>query len=126
MFDLIYRIIDSKVKEMTKYNYDFDTLDATMKAQIDKYLQTYKVEDAKNLNLVKPTEKEMIMYLIYLLECQKKNDSEALENMQKIIDFKIDVHNGELVKEEIDSLFTMYRTQLKLFKGGNNDDKRTS
>lgn len=126
MFNLIYRIIDSKVKEMTKYNYDFDTLDATMKAQIDKYLKTYKVEDAKNLNLVKPTEKEMIMYLIYLLECQKKNDSEALENMQKIIDFKIDVHNGELVKEEIDALFSMYRTQLKLFKGGNIDDKRTS
>ena len=83
MFSLVYKIVSNKVKEMTNYNYDFDTLDATMKANMDKYLQTYKVEDAKNLNLVKPTEKDMIFYLIYLLECQKKNDSEALENIQK-------------------------------------------
>ena len=123
MFSLVYKIVSNKVKEMTKYNYDFDTLDATMKANMDKYLQTYKVEDAKNLNLVKPTEKDMIFYLIYLLECQKKNDSEALENIQKIIDFKIDVHNGELNKEEIDSLFNVYKTQINLYKGGDNNDK---
>lgn len=117
--NMIYKIIDSKVKEMTKYNYDFDTLDATMMANIDKYLSTYKVDDAKNINLVKPTEQDMIMYLIYLIECQKNNDIDVINSIQKIIDFKIDVHNKELNKEEIDSLFNMYKTQMKLYKGGN-------
>ena len=49
-------------------------------------------------------------------------DIENLKQVSVLFNTTID----ELVKEEIDSLFSMYRTQLKLFKGGNIDDKRTS
>ena len=52
--------------------------------------------------------------IIYLLQSQKHNYLDVLDNIQELIDFKIDVHNGTLDKKEIDALIDMYRTQIKL------------
>ena len=113
MEELIYKLVDKNLANMEKGNYDRETAHITMMANIGKYLDTFKVTDA-GINLIKPTEKEMFLYVIYLLQAQKHNDIDALNNIQKIIDFKIDVHNGELNKEEIDALIDLYRTQIKL------------
>lgn len=113
MEELIYKLVGNNIKRMEQYNYDFENLHITMMANISKYLDTFKVTDT-NMNLIKPTEKEMFLYIIYLLQRQKHNDIDALKNIQEILDFKIDVHNGELNKEEIDALINMYKTQIKL------------
>lgn len=114
MEEMIYQLVERNVKNMEKSNYDNETLHITMMANINKYLDTFKVVDTQNMNLIKPSEKEMFLYIIYLLQKQKHNDMEALDSIQKIIDFKIDVHNGELVKDEIDALIDLYKTQIKL------------
>lgn len=113
MEETIYKLVGKNIDNMEKRNYDKETIHITMMANINKYLETFKVTDT-NMNLVKPTEKEMFLYIIYLLQDQKHNDLEALKNLQEIIDFKISVHNGKLDKEEIDALIGMYKTQIKL------------
>lgn len=113
MDETIYKLVGKNIDNMEKRNYDKETMHISMMANISKYLETFKVTDT-NMNLVKPTEKEMFLYIIYLLQSQKHNDLEALENIQKIIDFKIDVHKGILNKEEIDALIDLYKTQIKL------------
>ena len=112
--EMIYQLVDRTIKNMEKYNYDMETTHITMMTNINKYLHTFKAIDTQNMNLIKPSEKEMFLYMIYLLQKQKHNDLEALDSIQKIIDFKIDVHNGELVKDEIDALIDLYKTQIKL------------
>lgn len=112
MESLIYKIINNKIENMKQVD-NTNTFE-DINSNIVKFLKQYKVSDIKNINLDNPTEKDMIFYLIYLLELQKINDLEALNNIQKIIDFKIDVHNGTLCKEEIDSLINLYRVQIKL------------
>jgi hypothetical protein len=114
MEELVYKLVDRKVKEMQQCNYDLDTLKATMNAQIQKYLETFKVNDTREMNLIKPSERDMFLYIIYLLQQQKHNDIDALNNIKRIIDFKIDVHNGTLEKQEIDGLIDLYKTQIKL------------
>ena len=114
MEELIYEIVDKNIIDMGKRNYDNKTLHITMMANIHKYLNSFKALDIKNINLIKPSEQEMFLYIIYLLQKQKHNDIEALDNIQDIIDFKIDVHNKELNKEEIDALIELYKTQIKL------------
>ena len=113
MEEFIYKLVDKNIKNMEKRNYDNETLHTTMMAHINKYIDTFKVVDV-DMNLVKPTEKEMFLYLIYLLQQQKHNDIDVLDNIQKIIDFKIDVHNGQLDKNEVDALIDLYKTQIKL------------
>lgn len=113
MEETIYKLVGKNIENMEKRNYDKETMHITMMANISKYLDTFKITDV-GMNLIKPTEKEMFLYIIYLLQNQKYNYLEVLDNIQKLIDFKIDVHNGELNKEEIDALIDMYKTQVKL------------
>lgn len=113
MEETIYKLVGKNIENMEKRNYDKETMHITMMANINKYLDTFKITDV-NMNLIKPTEKEMFIYIIYLLQSQKHNYLDVLDNIQELIDFKIDVHNGTLDKKEIDALIDMYRTQIKL------------
>ena len=53
------------------------------------------------------------MYLIYIIQKQKDDHMEALNNIQKLIDFKIDMYNGNLNKTELDGLINIYKAQIK-------------
>ena len=112
--ELVYKIINNKVKQLDKSNYNNDTLHITMMTHIHKYLGEIKADYGNKVNLIKPTEQDMIMYLVYLLYNQKLNDIEALNNIQKIIDFKIDVHKNNINKQDIDNIIDLYKTQIKL------------
>ena len=114
MEELIYKIIDNKVKQLDKSNYDSDTLHTTMMTHIHKYLGEIKADCGNKINLITPTEQDMIMYLVYLLYNQKLNDIEALDSIQKIIDFKINVHKNNINKQDIDNIIYLYKTQIKL------------
>lgn len=112
--ELVYKIVSNKIKEMEKYNYDNDTVQITMQSNIRKYLEQYKVSNSKDMNLINPNEQDIIMYLVYLLYAQKKNDLEALDTIQKLIDVKIDTHRDSITTDEIDSLINLFKTQIKL------------
>lgn len=111
---IVYKIMKNKIKEMQQYNYDNDTLNITMRANIQKYLEKLQVKDTDSINLVNPIDRDIILYLVYLLETQKNNDIEALDNIQKIINFKIDIYNSDIPKDEITNIINVYKTQIRL------------
>lgn len=113
MFKLIHRVVNNKIKENVDNGYNQDEMHTNMLIAIEKFLQKYKVADAKNLDLIKPDETEIIMYLIYIIQKQKDDHMEALNNIQKLIDFKIDMYNGNLNKTELDGLINIYKAQIK-------------
>ena len=111
---IVYKIMKNKIKEMQQYNYDNDTLNITMRANIQKYLDKLQVKDTDSINLVNPTDRDIILYLVYLLEAQKNNDIEVLDNIQKIINFKIDIHKSDISKDEITNIINVYKIQIRL------------
>lgn len=112
--NMIHKIVKQKIKALEKSDYDEKTIDITMKTSLNKYFENYKAVDVKNINLVKPTETDLLLYLIYLWQEQKQNDIEALKCINDIVNFKISLHKDDIQQLEVDSLFDLYKTQIQL------------
>ncbi len=111
---IIQKIVINKINNLKQYGYEEDNINISMQANLRHYLDKLKVIDVKDINFNNPTEQDLILYLVYSLEAQKQNDIEALDNIRKIIDFKIDVHKDNIQKDEVDNIIELYKTQIKL------------